>query len=241
MESRRKLFRILGVILFYAGILVGMVTFIFMNWAYLEASLYFGYTAPADKSLTNLRCPLMLTKAENGEVTMSITNSTTHDLSIMIRTEFSYYGAATLDQTSYPVAAGATRNLSWTVTPDNLVFGHLIMARVYEYKAYTLPSRTNTCGTVVVGLPGLTGIQLFIIVLTFSLGGMAAGWILWIAGNRPIHGEGIIATRAMTFFTIVVVLGFFGGIIGWWILGLICASAGVLLIITVVGYYIQKP
>jgi hypothetical protein len=240
MESRKKIFRTLGIILFYAGILAGMVTFILMNWAYFEAYFYFGYTAPADKSLTNLRCPLLLTAEEEGQVTASITNNADRDLTIPVRTEFSYYGASTLDKVTYPVAMGQTQNLSWTVTKDNMVFGHLILARVFVYSSFTLPSRSATCGTVVVGLPGVTGIELFIIVLVFSLASMAAGWGLWIAGNRLVLVDGLIATRAMTFFTIAVVLGLIAGVIGWWGLGLICTVACVLLIITVGGYYIQK-
>jgi hypothetical protein len=138
------------------------------------------------------------------------------------------------------VAAGATESINWAVTPDNLVFGHLVMARVYQYHSYTLPSRSRTCGTVVAPVSGLSGIQVFIILLVFSLGGMASGWMLWLAGNRPLKGEGIIATRAMLFFTAVVLLGLLGGFVGWWMLGLVCAAAGVLLTIAVAGYYVQK-
>jgi hypothetical protein len=230
----------LGVILFSAGILVGMLMFIFMNWAYFEAAFYFGPMATADKSLTSLRCPLLLTSAESGEVTMRLTNTTAKDLSISIQIEKSFYGAATLDKADYPVAAGATESINWAVTPDNLVFGHLVMARVYQYHSYTLPSRSRTCGTVVAPVSGLSGIQVFIILLVFSLGGMASGWMLWLAGNRPLKGEGIIATRAMLFFTAVVLLGLLGGFVGWWMLGLVCAAAGVLLTIAVAGYYVQK-
>jgi hypothetical protein len=82
--------------------------------------------------------------------------------------------------------------------------------------------------------------EVFISMLVFSLGGLAAGWGLWLAGSRPLKREGIIATRAMTFFTIIVVLGLFGGLLGWWVLGLICAAGGVLLTISVAGYYIPK-
>jgi hypothetical protein len=241
MKSRKKLFKVLGTILFSAGVLVGMSLFIFMNWAYFEASFYFGYSAPADQKLTSLRCPIMMTSAENAQVTMRVTNTTARDLPIPVQVELSYFGAATLDKTSYPVAAGQTKNIIWMVTPENIVFSHLVMARVYEFSAFTLPSRTNTCGTVVVPLPGLTGVQFFIILLALSLGGMAAGWGLWIAGNRPLQGEGIIATRAMTFFTVIVLLGILGGIIGWWGLGLFCAAAGILLLISVVGYYVRGP
>jgi hypothetical protein len=121
-----------------------------------------------------------------------------------------------------------------------MVYGHLIMARVYVFNAYTLPSRTNTCGTVVVDLPGLTGIQLFIIVLALSLAGMAAGWGLWLAGSRPLQMEGVIAMRAMVILTAVVLLGILAGCIGWWGLGLICCVASVLMIFSVVGNYIQR-
>ena len=49
MHNKQKLFRILGTILFCAGVLAGMVMFILMNWAYFEASFFFGYSAPAGK------------------------------------------------------------------------------------------------------------------------------------------------------------------------------------------------
>jgi len=240
MQAKKKLFRTLGVIFFSIGILAGMVMFILMNWAYFEADFYFGYTFPADKTLTTLRCPLLMTSSETGAVTASITNNTDLDLSILVRTEISYFGAATSESVSYPVAVGETRRLSWTVTSDDIAYGHLIMARVYVFNSYTLPSRTNTCGTVVVGLPGLTGIQLFIIVLALSLISLAAGWGLWLAGSRPLHVEGFIGMRAMIILTAVVLLGILAGCLGLWGLGLICCVASVLLIFSVVGYYIQK-
>jgi hypothetical protein len=240
MQGKKKLFRTLGVIFFSASVLVGMLMFILMNWAYFESYFYFGYTFPADKALTTLRCPLLMTTAETGAVTFNITNNTDRDLSPLIRTEISYYGAARSERINYPLAAGETRRLRWTVTSDDMVFGHLIMARVYVYSTFTLPSRTNTCGTVVVNLPSLTGIQLFVIVLAFILVCMALGWGLWLAGSRPLQTEGVIATRAMAVFTPVVLLGVLAGCMGWWGAGLFCAVAGVLLILTVVGYYIQK-
>ena len=240
MQGKKKLFRTLGIVFFSASILVGMVMFILMNWAYFESYFYFGYTFPADKTLTTLRCPLLMTTAETDAVTISITNDTDRDLNPLIRTEISYYGAARSERVNYSLAAGETRRLSWTITSDDMVFGHLIMARVYVYSTFVLPSRTNTCGTVVVNLPGLTGIQLFVIALAFILVCMAAGWGLWLTGSRPLLKDGIIATRAMVAFTAVVLLGILAGCMGWWGAGLFCAVAGVLLTLTVVGYYIQK-
>ena len=241
MQSNKKLLRTSGIIFFTAGILVGMAMFILMNWAYFEAYFFFGYTAPADKALTTLRCPLLMTTADTGEVTISLTNNSDRDLDLPIRTEISYFGAARTENVNYSLAAGETRKLSWTVTSDDMVFGHLIMARVFVYRRYTIPSRTNTCGTVVVNLPGLTGIQLFVITLVFTLVCMIAGWILWLTGNRPFQADGLIATRAMVPLTTVVLIGLTAGVIGWWGVGLLCTVASVLLIIAVVGgYSIQK-
>ncbi len=240
MDGRKKLFRTLGAIFFSLGVLLGMVTFIFMNWAYLEATYFFGFSAKPEKTATTLRCPLLMTTADKGAVTLSLTNSTDRDLSFLVSTEFNDFDAATLDRTTYPFKAGETRTLSWPVGTDKLAFGHLILARIYVFSAFTLPSQGNTCGTVVVDLPGLTGIELLIIALGASLAGMVAGWGFWFAGNRPLQKDGIISRRAMSYFTALVVIGTAAGFIGWWGLGLICAVGCLLMIISVVGYYAQK-
>ncbi len=181
-----------------------------------------------------------MTTADKGAVTLSLTNSTDRDLPFLIGTELSDFDAATLDRTTFQFKAGETRTLSWPVGTDNLAFGHLILARVYVFSAFTLPSLGNTCGTVVVDLPGLTGIELFVIVLGGSLAGIAIGWGFWFAGNRPLQKDGIISRRAMSIFTALVVIGLAAGLIGWWGLGLICAVGCLLMIISVVGYYAQK-
>jgi hypothetical protein len=234
MQGKKKLFRTLGAILFLVGALVGMVMFVLMNWANFEAYFYFGYSAPADKALTSMRCPLLMTTSETGEVAIHLTNDSELDLAPLIQTEISYFGAATSERLNYPLAAGET------VTSENMVFGHLVLARIFVYRAFTLSSYTKTCGTVMVNLPGLTGIQLFIILLVFILVSMTAGWMLWLAGSRPLQTEAIIATRAMSIFTVIVLLGILVGCFGWWVVGLICTFASVLLILVVAVYYIQK-
>jgi hypothetical protein len=243
MQRKKKILRTLGVIFFAAGILVGMVTFILMSWAYFEAYFFFGTTAPADKPLTTLRCPLLMTTSDTGEVTIRLTNNTSKDLSPSISTDISYMEVYQTTRQNYPLAAGETRTLSWAVTSDDMVLGHLIMARVFVFSAYTLPSQTNTCGTVIVNVPGMSGIQVLVMTMAFILVCMMAGWSLWLISSRPFQTDERIATRAMAFFTIAVVLGLVGGFLGFlggWLLGLVCAVICLLLIIAVVGYYIQK-
>lgn len=83
MTGNKKLLRTLGVVIFAIGMMVGMMMFIFMNWANLEAYFYFGYSAPPDKTLTTLRCPLLMTTSETATVTIRITNNT--DLILPLR------------------------------------------------------------------------------------------------------------------------------------------------------------
>lgn len=240
MQRRKKTLRTLGIILFIAGILAGMVMFVFMNWANFEAYFYFGYVAPANKPLTTLRCPLLMTISDTGEVTIRLTNDTSLDLAPLIRTEISSFDVTRSEKVNYSLAAGETRKLSWAVTSKDMVFGHLVMARVFVFSAYTMPSRSGTCGTVMVNLPGLSGMPLFILALVFILVCMTAGWILWLGGSRPFQTEELIAMRAMVLFTIAVLLGLIAGIAGWWVVGLFCTVACLLLLLVVVGYYIQK-
>jgi hypothetical protein len=240
MQGKKKLLRTLGTIFFSIGVLIGLAMFVFMNWAYLEAFFFFGYIAPADQSLPTLRCPLLMTTGETGAVTIRLTNNTTRDISPAIQTEISYYGAATLEKTNFPIAAGETSKISWPVTSNDIVFGDLIMVRVYVYSTYTLPSRSGTCGTVIVNLPGWSGLDLFLFLLVTGLACMAAGWGLWLSGSLPFLADGRIGFRALVAITAVVLVGILAGCFGWWGLGLFCAVASVLLIISVVGYYIQK-
>jgi hypothetical protein len=240
MQGKKKGLRTLGIILFAAGILGGMVLFIFMNWAYFEAYFYFGYSAPADKPLTTLRCPLLMTTSDTGQVTIRLTNNTSMDLEPSISTDISNANVSRTIKFNYPIAAGKTRKESWAVTSNDMVFGHLILARVYVFSTYTMPSRANTCGTVMVNLPWISGTLLFILALVFILACLAAGWYLWLGNSRPFQSGEMTATRAMALFTVAVVLGLTAGIAGWWLLGLICAVICLLLTLVVTVYYLQR-
>ncbi len=241
MDKNKRIFRTAGILLFAIGVVTGMVLFVFMNWAAFEAYFFFGYSAPSEKALSTLRCPLLLIRNEPGAASFHITNTTDRDLELLIRTEISNLGAARMERTTYPIAAGETLRISLPFNEDDVVFGNLLLVRVYIYGAYTLPSRSSTCGTIIMNVHGLSGNVLFALMLATSLAGMAAGWWLWIAGNRPFKTEGLIATRAMVIFSVLVPLGIAGGILQWWGLGLFSMVGCVLMILALAYYYIQRP
>jgi hypothetical protein len=240
MQKNKKYLSPLGITLFSIGIFIGMVMFFLMNWANLEAYFYFGYSTPADKNLTSLRCPLLITPSDTGKVTIRISNETGRDLEPSVETDISSHNVTRSEENSYLLTAGQTRKLGWNITSDDIVFGHLILAHVFVHRVYTLPSCANTCGTLVVNLGGLNGNQLFVVVLVMTIVCLAIGWSLWQAGNRSPLRKERIATMAMAILTGVVLLGILAGCIGWWGVGIFCGVGSILLIITVIGYYVQN-
>ena len=60
----------------------------------------------------------------------------------------------------------------------------------------------------------------------------------WIASSRPKREGGADATGAMLALTAIVLLGMVAGILGWWVLGVVCLVLSFLLILSTLGHLI---
>lgn len=234
-----KLGRPLGIIFFSCGILAGMLLFALLSWAGLEAYTYFDYM-PAEQALTTLKCPFVLTTHEIGQVTVTYANPSRLTLAPQFQVEISSPELYRTVNTAPSFAPGETKELRWTITSQDVVFGHLILAEVYVSPVYDTPDREGRCGTLWVDLPQLTGMEIFAGGLAASLLLTGLGWGLWIAGRRPRQGGRPDVTRAMLALTAVVALGTIAGIGGWWLIGLACLVLSILLILSTLGYVIQR-
>jgi hypothetical protein len=87
-------------------------------------------------------------------------------------------------------------------------------------------------------VPQLTGMQIFVGVLSAGLLSTGLGWGLWIASNRPKRGGGPDVTGAMLALTAVVLFGMIAGIMGWWLIGVVCLVISFLLILSILGHLI---
>ncbi len=239
MQTRAKWLRFSGIFFFSISTLFGAVLFGLINWAALEAYFYFGYGAPADKPLTTLKCPLIMTAAETGSVTISYTNLSDRTASPDVRTDISYLDLVRSDLSQPSFAPGETRKLRWKVTSSDVVFGNLIMAQVNIARYSTLPSREGTCGILFVNLGRLKGGQALGIALAIWLASVLLGWGLWLRGTRHVQGRIHNATVVMILLTAAVLVGMLAGDKGLWGLGIACLVLVVLLSVAVVGYFIQ--
>jgi hypothetical protein len=242
MNSKNRIIRTLGVLVFSVGVLLGMALSSIVVWGDFEASL-FNVSMSGNASLKTLRCPVMVTATKPGTVAATFTNSLERPVEFMIRAHISQ-GYVTLMReinSKLPLAAGETGTLEWPVTSDDAAYsGHLILVRVLLYAKYPLPSRHASCGILVVNLPYFTGNQVFASALAASLLSMMAGAGLWVVANQPLRGLGLDVTRAMGALAGCVLTGTIVGLLGWWVLGVLILAIAVLLIGAIIGYFVSR-
>ena len=241
MEKRKRLFGTLGVFVFAVGAVLGIVFYGAAAWGDLEAFL-FDASVDADGALGSLRCPVVITSTESGKLSATFENPTERPIKPSVRTHISE-GFVTLmrridDRPS--LEPSEKQRLEWTVTADDAAYGYLILARVFVKYPYPLPDRTAACGVLVVDLPGWTGGQVTALVVVGSLFCMVAGIGLWVAGNRPLSGRILDATRAMIALAVVVLLGIVSSFLGLWLLAGLLLMIALLLIGAIITYFVQS-
>jgi hypothetical protein len=238
MKSQKKVIRILGVLIFSVGVLLGLALSAGAVWGDLEANL-FGVSITADAPLKTLTCPVMVTTAESGTVAATFSNPTDRPISPNVQTHISH-GYVTLEReirTRIRLAPGETQQLQWPVTSDDAAYGYLILVKVLALGQYPLPSRQGSCGILVVNLPSFTGNQVVAFVFASSSSSMVLGAALWIANNRPSSKQGRATTRAMSCIAATVLAAMLSALLGWWVLGGILLVVAVLLVTQVVIYF----
>ena len=239
MSVRNKLMHILSVLVFSTGILLGMVLLGSTVWKELEAFL-FAPSIGADERFTTLSCPLMMTTTESGTITARIKNPTDRTIQPLLRTQISQ-GLVTLKREfdeRPAIPAGETQEFHWTVTAEDAVWDRFILVRVYQFRHFPLPSRTGTCGILVVNLPDVSGSQIIAAVLAASLLSMVAGGGLWVRGSRPLKGQSLYATRAMAALAGSVLAGILASFLGWWLVGGLLFLFAVLLAVVIISYFL---
>jgi hypothetical protein len=219
---------------------LNILFFALLSWAGLEAYDYFGYQS-AEQALTTLKCPFVLTTHESGQVTATYSNSSRLTLAPQFRVEISSPDLSNRTVNTAPsIAPGETKELHWAITSNDVVFGRLILAEVYVSPVYGTPDREGRCGILWVDVPQLTGMQIFVGVLAAGLLLTGLGWGLWIARYRPKRADGPDATGSMLALTAIVLLGMVAGILGSWLIGVVCLVISLLLILSILAHLVAS-
>ena len=222
MKNPSVIRRILIIILLAIGILVGTALVGIATWGDMETVLFFP-PSTADKDLSNLRCPILISSQETGTVYVNYNNSSTFDATPIVVVTISQGSTMITDDfTSHPtVPAGTTQKLSWAVVPAEAAYrGHLILMRVLINRSYPLPSRSGTCGIVVLNLGGLSGEEVVYGGFLVSILFMLAGSIWLLSTRKSFPGQRDTLRGGVLFIVVVVILGLIASWFGLWFVGL---------------------
>lgn len=225
----RKIMRLLGILFFWVGVILGMALVGGEVWADIEATFY-GFDEMGDEALS-LRCPILVTNAEPGQIVSSLKNPNDKQMELMTRTDISGHGGIRTERTTTTLAPHGRDKVRWPVTFKDVDLGFFIFARASSFPAYPLPFRESTCGMLFVKTNALTGNQLFILWTVTSVASMAAGLALWQASHKPLAGRILNATWAMRALAALVVAGMLVGFQGWWGIGIIMIVLMVLMVV----------
>ena len=237
MKARKKITRLLGILLFWIGVLLGMALVGGTVWADIEATFY-GFVEMGDKPLI-LRCPTFVTDAEPGQIGSVFRNPKNKKMDLMVRTDVSGHGGIRTERTTITLAPRGKEKVRWPVTAKDVDLGFFIFARVSSFPAYPLPFRESTCGMLFIRTTALTGNQIFVLAVVVSLLSMAGGLALWQASHQPLKGRASSATWAMRALAFIVVAGMLVAFQGWWAVGTITVVLMVLMIVAMM--YLAAP
>ncbi|GIV63146.1 MAG: hypothetical protein AB1457_09320 [Chloroflexota bacterium] len=229
MNRSNFLYSFLAFVLFTAGLIAGLIGWGSSAWADLEASL-FDASITADVVLNDLRCPQFITPEEIAMVSIRLQNPTDRILRQTARIHISY-GFVTLmreENTIIEMQPRESRQLEWYVTAEDAAWGRLVMVRLHLSRSFPLPSRTATCGIVLVNLPWLNGKHISLLLAAITLAGTFGGWRLYLKANRPLTSRQRNVAALMLAWMILLIVGNLLAFFGIWI------AAGVLFLLSMI-------
>ena len=217
MKTKNRFLKGLALVLFFSGAMIGILFFAGLVWPSLEANFYFGYNGGADTKL-RLACPRILTPRDSAAVTATVSNKTDRTISPHFNTQISGPIMQTL-RSEPSIPSGETVEVLWPVNQDNVSYGHLIMAQVYQNSTYKTGSATATCGSLYLFIPGVHGNQIYTLLFIVSMVLIGAGVLLWRLASGDMTGLEQERFSGMLMLGVVVLIGILLGTLGQWILG----------------------
>ncbi len=232
-----KLSNLLSVVMFTIGAILGMLFNGFAFWADLEASM-FDSALQTDEGMRSLRCPILINSNETGRITAKISNPLDRTFAPNIRAHVSKGFVTFMDEINDKpsLAPHSSQTLEWKVSAEEAVWGHFILFRVTQFRAYPAPSYSGACGVLTMNLP-LPGKWFTAGVILVSVLGMGAGLWLWISSNKPVKGRSRDVTAEMAVLGTAVLVGIFSALAALTLVGLLSFILSLLLVVVILANY----
>ena len=166
MKTRSNVIPILGIVLFLTGVFLGLSLSSVIVWGELEASID---AMPVGAESMLLRCPLMLSFSETGNIYAEIINHTDEEIKPLVIAEIGQPYTAREIRQMFMLDAREVEVAQWSVNSSESVFGRLILVNILQSRYSNNPPRWGSCGIFLIDLFGLTGKQSFYLIFFTSI------------------------------------------------------------------------
>ena len=238
MKTISFLLSLLAVLLFLAGVLLGLSFSSSVVWGEVEASLH---GTQAGSLGLKLSCPILLSPSETGRVRATITNSIDEDVLPVVTAEISRTGGMRILSQTVPLAPHEARVLDWPVEAADVVFGRLILVNVIQARYSDLDSRQGSCGILMFSLFGLRGGETLSLILIGSLALILLGGTLWWRLHAPLDDLAENTVRACGAWAGVVTLATLSALLRWWGLTLFLDAFALMMVGVIITEIVLFP
>jgi hypothetical protein len=216
------------------GIGLALLLVVMASWPNMEARM-FDPSVVAEARLTSLRCPIVVTPADEAQITATFRNSSDRNvrLYIVARISEGYLTLMRQTETLLSLAPGERHTLTWDIAPEDAVYGMVIMARVQQHRSFPFPSRDRTCGILFLDMPWIKGGQLIGLLISLTLVSLGTGAFLWLRQERPLSEAKRKQALSMGGIIAILFAAFLAGLLGAWLVSLLLLIGILVLFISV--------
>lgn len=236
---KNKTLRILSILIFSLGVLLGLAYFASATWADVE-SVFYGFDRYGKKVTSSMRCPVLVTSTETATITAKFKNTTDQPIRPTVRFQASNSGVFRAETSRLSLEPGQQETLEWKATTDDMVLNRFIFVKIYTFASYPMKDVEQTCGMLVLNVPGLTGVQISAAAIVLSLAGLAGGSALWSVANKPLKDRSMEAMRAMVTLIVVIALGIISVLLAWWLPGVLLSALSLILTGVIIANFFQS-
>jgi hypothetical protein len=233
--DKKYFFRTIGMLIFLAGVIVGMLMFGGVAWAYLEANFY-GFEKMGGGHLTSINCPILITSSDTGTVSATFTNPTDNPVDFLVRADISNRSLFRMEPKMLHLDGHQKVNVEWHVSSEDIDLRNFIFVQMLNFPYTKYPFRSASCGIIVLNLPRFTGQQVFTFAMFVILAGILGGLWLWESFGKPMGGKLPEITRAMRTLGVLVLVGLLLSFLGSWLLAVLIFTISVLAIGAILGF-----
>jgi hypothetical protein len=240
VTKSHKSINIISLFVFSLGVLLGVAVTAIMAWGGME-SAFFDRVPNSDRSLTTLRCPMVISSTETALISVTISNPSQFEVQPTIATNISagYFTISDEYSQQLKLGPGEKQTLEWQASVQNAAYnGRLIFVHVKLHGSYPISDSTGTCGIVVLKLGGIKGDTLLRIVAVAAMLLTTTGWLLWYRAHpSELNPKTRGLTNGLRALGIVLVLGILLGLLKLWFFAILALMIVILLTIILWSQY----